>query len=141
MTLQRGESQICNCQALCKRAKTSVCRTLHCDSSSDFLRACAPFATGGHQSSRRIAPDYMATTEHDIWWLLDERNRRWYLLQPCAPCKKLANRNAAVSPESRLHRGHVHSTLVDAVLQKILSCAVYDRLCAFVRAHLLSHYG
>ena len=39
------------------------------------------------------------------------------------------------------HRGHVHSTLVDAVLQKILSCAVYDRLCAFVRAHLLSHHG
>ena len=31
--------------------------------------------------------------------------------------------------------------LVNAVLQKVLSRAVYGRLCTYVRAHFLSHYG
>ena len=72
---------------------------------------------------------------------LDEHDWRRHLLRPFALFTEIPNRGAADFPESRLRRDHASSALVNAVLQKVLSRAVYGRLCTYVRAHFLSHYG
>lgn len=66
---------------------------------------------------------------------------RRHLLRPFALFTEIPNRGAADFPESRLRRDHASSALVNIVLQKVLSRAVYGRLCTYVRAHFLSHYG
>lgn len=64
---------------------------------------------------------------HDARFL-DEHDWRRHLLRPFALFTEIPNRGAADFPESRLRRDHASSALVNAVLQKVLSRAVYGRL-------------